>query len=131
MAEVLGLGISHYPPLSGTNADMANILRGRLRDPDIPTAVKDPAAWPALMRAEWGTDEGTRAAAEHRAAMLRGIRKVREALDAFKPDIVLIWGDDQYENYKEDVIPAFSVQAYGDMDVYPWKHASASAMFDA
>ena len=32
---------------------------------------------------------------------------MREELDAFNPDIVLVWGDDQYENFREDVIPAF------------------------
>ena len=37
---------------------------------------------------------------------------MREALDAFKPDIVLIWGDDQYENFKRDCIPAFCVGIY-------------------
>ena len=47
MAQVLGLGVSHYPPLSGLDKDMANILRGRLADPDIPAAAKDPANWPA------------------------------------------------------------------------------------
>ncbi len=131
MAEILGLGLSHYPPLSGFDENMAGILRGRLADPDIPAEAKDPANWPAAMRAEWGDDQGRAAAARHREAMLVGCRKVREALDAFQPDFVLIWGDDQYENFKEDLIPAFCVQAYGDMTVYPWRHASASAMFDA
>jgi hypothetical protein len=83
------------------------------------------------MQGEWGDDQGRAGAARHREAMLTGIRRVRQALDDFNPDFVLIWGDDQYENFKEDVIPAFSVQAYEDMTVYPWKHASASAMFDA
>ena len=32
MAEIIGIGISHYPPLSGRGEDMANILKGRLAD---------------------------------------------------------------------------------------------------
>lgn len=131
MGQVIGLGVSHYPPFSGRDADMANILRGRLKDPDIPAAVKDPANWPAPMRAEWASDEGVAAAARHRDAMLVGLRRVREALAEFNPDFVLIWGDDQYENFKEDVVPAFSLLAYDDMEVFPWRHASESAMFDA
>ena len=36
-------------------------------------------------------------------------RAIRKALDDFNPDLVLIWGDDQYENFREDIIPAFCV----------------------
>ncbi|MBW7945332.1 MAG: extradiol ring-cleavage dioxygenase [Sphingomonadaceae bacterium] len=129
MGEVLGLGVTHYPPLSGCDADMANILKGRLQDPDVPAHEKDPANWPAEMRAEWGDDEGLAGAARHRAAMLHGLRKAREALDAFNPDFVIIWGDDQYENFRETIIPPFCVMAYEDMAVRPWGHASESAMF--
>ena len=129
MGEILGLGISHYPPLSGRDADMANILKGRLGDPGVPSVNKDPASWPELMQAEWGDDEGLAAASKHRADMLRGLRKAREALDAFNPDFVLIWGDDQYENFQESIIPPFCIQAYNEMDIQPWAHASESAMF--
>ena len=129
--QFLGLGVSHYPPFSGNDADMANILRGRLKDPDIPHDVKDPAVWPAFMREEWGTDQGVAAAARHRTAMLAGLHRVRTALDDFKPDLVIIWGDDQYENFKEDLIPAFAVHAYEDLHVSPWKHAAESAMVNS
>lgn len=129
MAEVLGIGISHYPPLSGMDADMANILKGRLNDPDVPDSAKDPTNWPALMQAEWGNDKGLEGARRHRQAMLRGLREARRELDEFNPDFVLIWGDDQYENFRESIIPAFCVMAYEDMDVAPWAHASESAMF--
>jgi Catalytic LigB subunit of aromatic ring-opening dioxygenase len=129
MAQVLGLGVSHYPPLSGRDADMANILRGRLADPDIPAAAKDPATWPPAMQAEWA--DPAAAAARHREAMRTGLKRVRQAIADFRPDFVLIWGDDQYENFKETVVPAFSVLAYGDREIRPWAQASASAMFDA
>jgi hypothetical protein len=130
MAEILGIGVSHYPPLSLPDAQMAGILRRTLEDPAIPAHEKDPANWPAAMRAEWSTDYGARAAATHRAQMVEGLRKVRAALDAFAPDVVVIWGDDQYENFKEDVVPAFTVCAYDDLDVYPWRHAQGSSMMD-
>ncbi|GMU67743.1 MAG: hypothetical protein AMXMBFR37_00760 [Steroidobacteraceae bacterium] len=129
MAEVLGIGVSHYPPFSGRDADMANILRGRLKDPDVPAEAKDPRNWPPLMQQEWGNDQGVGAGRQHREAMLNGLRTVRKALDAFQPDFVLIWGDDQYENFREDIVPPFCVHAYEDMDLYPWRHASESAMF--
>jgi hypothetical protein len=127
VADVLGIGLSHYPPFSGTDEDMAGILRRTLQDPDIPEHEKDPASWPELMRREWGSDEGRSSAAEHRAAMIRGFERTRQALDDFAPDVVVIWGDDQYENFREDIIPPYAVLAYDDIDVRPWAHAADSS----
>lgn len=127
MAEVLGIGLSHYPPLSGRDEDMADLLRATLRDPTIPAEHKNPANWPTLMRQEWGTDEGITAAAAHRAALVQGFERVREALDHFAPDVLVIWGDDQYENFREDIIPPYSVQAYDDIVVRPWAQADHSS----
>lgn len=129
MGEVLGIGVSHYPPLSGRDEDMANILKGRLSDPDVPAAAKDPGSWPELMRREWGNDAGRAAAAHHRERMRAGLARARAALDAFQPDFVLVWGDDQYENFKEDIVPPFCVHAYEDRTIFPWAHATESAMF--
>ena len=112
MAEILGLGLTHYPPLCLPDADMAGILRWTLQDPSIPEREKDAAHWPAAMRAEWSDDFGARAAAAHRKQLVAGFEHVRAALDAFQPDVVVIWGDDQYENFKEDVIPPFAILAY-------------------
>ncbi|MES2878190.1 MAG: extradiol ring-cleavage dioxygenase [Pseudomonadota bacterium] len=130
-SRFIGLGVSHFPPFSGRDEDMANIVRGRMKDPGIPEAARKPENWPPLMQQEWGGDEGVAAAARHREAMLAGMRQVKKALDEFQPDFVIIWGDDQYENFKEDVMPAFAVLAYEDTEVFPWKHATESAMFDA
>ena len=66
MAEILGLGITHYPPLCSPDPQMAGILRRTLEDPSIPSEAKDPRNWPAAMRAEWSDDFGARAAGAHR-----------------------------------------------------------------
>jgi len=128
MAQILGLGLTHYPPLCLPDADMASVLGMTLQDPSIPAKEKEPKNWPAAMRAEWSGDRGAKAAAAHRKALVAGFERVRAALDAFKPDAVVIWGDDQYENFKEDLIPPFAVLAYDDLDFYPWGHAQASSM---
>ncbi len=130
MAEILGLGLSHYPPLSTPDSIMSGILRYTLNDASIPDSAKDPKNWPAQMRQEWADDLGVKAAAQHRAQLVEQFRRVRQSLDAFKPDLVLIWGDDQYENFKEDIVPPFTVLAYEDMDLYPWRHAQNSSMVD-
>jgi hypothetical protein len=84
MAEILGLGVSHYPPLSGLDKDMANAHRGRLNDPDIPATAKDPNTWSELAQREWA--DPVAGAASHRAAMRTGMSRVRQALDDFDPD---------------------------------------------
>jgi hypothetical protein len=127
MGEVLGIGLSHYPPFSGRDEDMAGILRRTLLDQAIPGSAKDVSAWPEIARREWGDDEGRSAAAEHRAALIEGFERTRAALDDFQPDVVLIWGDDQYENFKEDIIPPYAILAYDDLEVRPWAHAAESS----
>lgn len=128
MAEVLLAGLTHYPPLSMPDDQMSGILRRTLDDDTIPESVRDPANWPPAMQREWGTDRATAAAAEHRARLVDGFRRVRAAIDRFEPDVVLVWGDDQHENFREDLIPAFSVLAYDDLVVWPWAQATESAM---
>ena len=112
MAEILALGISHYPPLTGPDDRMCWILKRMLQNPKLPEALRTPDGWPEAMRAEWGNDEGASSAARHRETLVGWLDKTRAALDAFKPDFVLMWGDDQYENFKEDVVPPYCIAAY-------------------
>lgn len=112
MAEMLLLGISHYPMLLWPDKNMAGLLKKMLTNPKLPESLKTPAGWSAGMREEWGSDEGEAAAAVHRQKMVEWTRKARAALDDFKPDFVLIWGDDQYENFKEDIVPPYCVNAH-------------------
>jgi hypothetical protein len=128
MAEILGLGLTHYPPLNGQDARMAGALRAVLKDPGLPDRYRTPAGWPKPMQDEWGDDEGLAAIRRHRAALVAEFRKLRRALDDFKPDWVLIWGDDQYENFREDIIPPFCTLAYDSMEVRPFQ-AKQMALF--
>lgn len=120
MAHAIGLGMTHYPLLLTTDNLMGVLLAGTLTDPDIPADAKDMASWPESMRADWSDDNGAAAAAHHRQALVDGLTQVRSALDEFDPDIVVVWGDDQYENFREEVIPPFCVLAYGDVEVKPF-----------
>ncbi len=121
MGEILGLGVTHYPPLTGVDKNMAGILRGILKDPGLPERLRDPANWPEQLRREYADDGGEAAAAAHRASLVQYFRRARAALDAFKPDIVVVWGDDQYENFTEDIIPPFCILAYDEVTVQPWQ----------
>jgi hypothetical protein len=120
VADVLGVGLTHYPLLAGADTHMANLLKSALKDPDIPAEVKETANWNDLAREEWGDDDGTSAAAGHRRRLLDDLAHCREAIDDFAPDVLLVWGDDQYENFREEVIPSFCVLAYSDTPVEPF-----------
>ncbi len=121
MGEILGLGMTHYPPLTGLDENMAAILRRVQQDPGLPARYRDPASWPAAMRAEYGSDGGTASATGHREALVEHFRKARRILDDFRPDVVIVWGDDQHENFTEDVIPPFCVLAYDQVEARPWQ----------
>jgi hypothetical protein len=90
-------------------------------DPRIPAHVQDPANWPEPMRLEWGEDEGITAHKAHRERVLRAFRTLREEIDAFQPDFILMWGDDQYENFRETIMPPFCVLAYDTLSFQPFK----------
>ena len=107
MAEILAAGVTHYPPMLGTPETYANLLRAILRSPKIPAEKKDPSRWPAAMQDEWQHE--LERAREHRDRHRAAFARVRAEIDAFAPDAVILFGDDQYENFKEDVIPPFNV----------------------
>ena len=121
MGDVLGLGVTHYPPYAWPDENMADALSMILDAPGVEARLKDPANWPEPMRAEWGEDRGRRLVADHRERMRRGFERVRTRLDAFAPDFVVILGDDQYENFREDIVPPFCVMGLDDhFDLLPW-----------
>src|SRR6185437_15537782 len=86
-----------------------------------PEELRDPANWPPGLREEWAEDEGLAAAARHRAALAEGFRAARKALDEFRPDFVLVWGDDQYENFHMDLLAPFCVYAAAEFSVELFK----------
>lgn len=109
MAEILGLGLSHFGGFMFPDEDMSSRAKARLEDGSLPEALNHPSKWPAGMRDEWGNDEGASFAHRHRETYFQGLDRVREALDAFKPDAVIIFGDDQYECFREDLVPPYCV----------------------
>lgn len=122
MAEILGVGCTHRPLMLRRDEDWTFMMRTALDDPAMPAAQKDPANWPVPLREELGNDWGTSAAGQAREVYRRHFAEARRTLDDFKPDVVIMFGDDQYENFKEDIVPPFAVLAYEDRDIQPWQH---------
>jgi hypothetical protein len=121
MEQILGLGITHYPGLS-VQGNLTRRIKMCLADPALPERLRSIDNWPEPMRRQWGTDEGQAHSDAHRREMIKGFRRARRALDEFQPDFCVIWGDDQYENYHEDCVPAFSILAYDFTEAQPWIH---------
>lgn len=109
MAELLGLGLSHFGGFMFPDEDMSARVKARLADGSLPEELADPSVWPAPMRREWGNDEGASFARKHREQYFNGLEQVRNALESFDPDAVIIFGDDQYECFREDLVPAYCV----------------------
>ena len=120
MGDIIGLGLSHGPHGAHQDHTMANYVKRAMVSPKTPIELKDPRNWPAEMQLEWGDDEGRTAAHQHRTKLADGYRRVREALDEFNPDAVVIFGDDRYENFQEDIIPAFCVYIEDEYVTRPW-----------
>jgi hypothetical protein len=121
MGEILGLGLSHYPgPVTPsqywTRMLERNVEVGRI----APELFADKSRWPAEMIRELGSDNGASAAVRHRDQLLAGYRTLQTALEAFDPDLVVIWGDDQFENFKRDCIPAFCVGIFDSVTTRPY-----------
>lgn len=121
MGQILGLGITHYPGLA-FQGNLSRRIKMCLDDPALPEKFRSLENWPPPMREQWGTDDGKAHSDAHRLAMIEGFRRARRALDQFQPDFCLIWGDDQFENYREDCVPPFSILAYEGVEVQPWLH---------
>ena len=121
MAQILGIGLTHYPGLLVPAENWPNMLKRNVEIGRIaPDLYRDRQNWPREMRDEWGSDEGVSAAREHERRLVDGFKYLRRSLDAFAPDLVLIWGDDQYENFRKDCIPAFCVYVFDELECRPF-----------
>ena len=125
MAEILPLGVTHHPGFLGKDDMLADLLRRTLKSERVPVPLRDSKNWPADMQREWGNDQGLSAAAAHRAHLMTDFAKVRARLDAFNPDFVLIWGDDQYEQFREDCVPPFNIFIFDQYECQPYLHSSS------
>jgi len=124
MAEILGVGITHYPPLLGYPDTYANLLRAIMTSHLIPEEMKQPSNWPEGMQKEW-EDESAQAHI-HQERHKKALKEVRKAIDDFAPDTIIIFGDDQYENFKEDIIPPFNMYCMDEFPAQPFTFVNSN-----
>lgn len=121
MADVLGVGVTHFPPLALPDPFMSGIFKWALGDPELAAERRDPEGWPDRLKRELGDDEGVAGAAAHRRELVEQFERARAEIDAFRPDVVLVWGDDQYELFHEDCVPPFAVCAFDNVTSALWE----------
>ena len=128
MGQILGIGTTHSPPLAMPPERSVGWFKQALAAPNADPWWVDQANWPAGLRAEWGDDEGKSAGLAHRQRLIADFRAQRRMIDAFQPDFVVIFGDDQYENFRETIVPPFCI--YGLDDAFsckPWSRKAYAA----
>jgi len=123
MAEILGIVITHYQPRMGQPETYADLLRNVAKSPLVPEKMQDPKNLPAPMPEEYA--HAKMVPHEHQERMAEDFRTIRNAIDAFGPDAVIIFGDDQYENFREDCVPPFCIYLYDQMESRPFMGGGA------
>jgi len=102
MAEILGLGCSHGPIILTPPQAWA---KGRER---IFARVLNYQPPPQLLQ-ELGEDNGLSQDIVDQQRVVDAFAVLRERLHAWEPDVVLIIGDDQAENFRQDNLPPFCI----------------------
>ncbi len=87
MAEIIGLGCTHYPGLLRSDELLPGGFHHLLTAPNVPAEYKDRTNWPAELVAELGNDGGKSSARRYGARMADDFRAIRKALDDFNPDL--------------------------------------------
>ena len=113
MGATLCVGVTHAPMFAYSDDHMADIFRRQLASARLPADLRDSGNWPEQMAREFGREGENVAgnAKRERERVIGAYREVRRVIDEFEPDVILIWGDDQYENFQEDLVPPFCVYA--------------------
>jgi len=110
--EILGLGISHWAAARPKERALSYWLRRTLEDPDITPAEKDPKKLAGADARNGATTKGTSHAQDTATPWPADYAKSARRSMRSSPTRSSSGGDDQYENFREDIVPAFSVLAY-------------------
>ena len=113
MAEILGLGCSHAPMILNPPEEWVNMRKG------IYSRIAGYQAPPAMVQ-ELGDDEGLSHDKKNQKRITDAFEVLRKKLHDWKPDVVVIVGDDQAENFKRENLPTFCLYTGSQADSYPF-----------
>jgi hypothetical protein len=117
MAEILGLTITDYPRVRHKPQFMAASLQGLMdRGWVNKPHLKDVSKWPAPMREMWGDDRGKTAGEKFVNHQIEQFRKIKKALDQFKPDFGVVLYRDHREPFPNNrAVPQYWIQAHDEV----------------
>ena len=118
MAEILGLGCSHGPIILTPPAVWH---KGRER---IYARIPDYEK-PAQLLEELGQDNGLAQDMLDQKKLMESFQVLHDRLHRFNPDVLMIIGDDQAENFLQDNLPPFCLYTGSEVEGYPFQRGAA------
>ncbi len=118
MAEILGIGCSHGPIILTPPEVWA---KGRER---VFARIPDYQA-PAQLLEELGQDNGLTQDKLDQKRVVESFRIMHDKLHEWNPDVLMIIGDDQAENFLQDNLPPFCLYTGSEVDGYPFQRPAA------
>ncbi|MFB3119499.1 MAG: hypothetical protein ACE1Y2_03105, partial [Stenotrophomonas maltophilia] len=118
MAEILGLGCSHGPIILNPAENWAN-SRERVYA-RVPNYEKPPQ-----LVAELGDDNGLTQDRQDQQRVVDSFKVLHDRLHEFNPDVLMIIGDDQAENFKQENLPPFCIYTGSQVEGYPFQRPGA------
>ena len=113
MGEVLGLGCTHAPMILNPAEQWVNVRKNIYgSNPNYQA--------PAKMVEELGDDNGASHDKVNQQKIVAAFSVLRDKLNAWNPDLVIIVGDDQAENFRRDNLPTFCLYTGSEVDGYPF-----------
>ena len=113
MAELLGIGCTHAPMILNPAEQWPDVRKG------ISSRIPNYQA-PSTLTEELGDDNGLSHDSSNQQRIVDAFDVLREKLDAFKPDLMIIVGDDQAENFLRDNLPTFCLYTGSELEGYPF-----------
>jgi hypothetical protein len=80
---------------------------------------------PPELLADRGDDNGLSADRRNQARIVNAFRTLHDRLHAWAPDVVMVIGDDQAENFLSDNLPVFALYTGTDVEAHPFHRPMA------
>lgn len=118
MAEILGIGCTHAPMILNPPEEWPNVRKG------IASRIPNYKPPPELIE-ELGDDNGLTRDVQNQKRIASAFDVLKDRLHSWNPDVVMIIGDDQAENFKRDNLPTFCLYTGSEVYSYPFHRPGA------